>query len=360
MANELQKTQEQKLSPIQRAQLFGQATRQHWQALPAISGGDGMVVSFDLPKVRLGSKVRLEVALKITASNTATPTKCLFAPFTYIKNVRMESNLGFTFFNLSGRDLYFYNILTQNYGYMDVDTPTAILSASSRARNVQGAGGTSGDVNTCRFMVDLPITLNKRDAIGLVLLQNPESIITVTVEFGTIADLVATTTNLTTSDVLLTPSVETFSIPAIQQAFPDISILKLVKSQTQAISATGVVNVKLPVGQTYRKLAWFIYDGNGAGVLDSSISGNFELVLNQADIPYRIKPTMLAAINSEEYGKALPAGLYAFDFTDQGNANYGGARDYIDTERLTEFWLRFNGTASTNITVIYESLVKLV
>ena len=127
----------------------------------------------------------------------------------------------------------------------------------------------------------------------------------------------------------ITPVITTFSIPAVPQAFPDLSVLKLLQSQVNEAPTSGQMTVRLPVGTTYRKI---FLDMGGIG-----IPGTIDVIFNQADTPYSITPRYLRAINEEMYGDELPADVYALDFSYQGIANLGGLRDYIDTERLTVF-----------------------
>lgn len=366
MADRLEKTVKQNISPLDRARLFAQATRQHWQQLPGITSTPGSVVTITLPKVRLLSKIRLLVEGTLNlihASETSAPASP-FAPYNLIRNIRCEANMGFTFFNVSGRDLFFYNLLKR-----DNETVFPAVGANAtlpaRRQTVMGttadASANGGADNTLRMNLDLPIALNERDPIGLVILQNEETVITVTIEFNEAGVVIDNATGYTAdiASLAIHPMVETFSIPAIVEARPDISIFKLVQTKTQAVSASGQTTLALPVGLTYRKLAIFLENTSGVGLADSAITGDFELVFNQADTPYRIKPAILAGMNQEFYGAPLPAGLWVFDFTNQGVPNLSGARDYIDTERMTEFWFRYNAPAAGRVTAIAETLAKL-
>jgi hypothetical protein len=156
----------------------------------------------------------------------------------------------------------------------------------------------------------------------------------------------------------ITPMVETFSIPPIPQAFPDISILKLVSAKRDLYSG-GVSTVRLPVGTIYRKLVLQFENEDGSPVLDEDFSGNLELVFNQADIPYSIKPSILSSLNHKQFGRILPDGVFVFDMSYQGVPNLGNSRDYIDTERLTEFWVRFSTPNAGHVSVISETLSRL-
>lgn len=353
-----------KLTASQRALNFAQMTRQHWQALPSVTVNENNSITFTLPKVRLLSKIRLLVTGTITAAHAAnvTYTPADFAPFNLIRNIRVEANNGFTPVNLSGQNLAILNMLRDSSDSLDVFTGTAALTAASRRRNKLGVeSDAAGVVNPLRMVLDIPFTLNDRDPVGLILLQNEETVLTVTIDMADADSLVAAIAGytITPSAMTITPMVETFSIPPINDAFPDLSILSIKAQKNEIISGAGLVQMALPVGMTYRKLAFYVTDAGG-GVLDTALTGNFELVANQADVPYRVGPQMLSAINQEQYARVLPNGLWVFDFTYQGLANYGGTRDYVDTERLTEFWLRFNAAAAGNVMAVYECTSKLM
>ena len=160
--------------------------------------------------------------------------------------------------------------------------------------------------------------------IGLILLQNEETVVTVTVDIGPLASLVVPgAAVLSMPTCTITPVIETFSIPAVAAAFPDISILKLQQSQINDAPTSGVMTVRLPVGTTYRKL--FVDCG------DMVIAAPLELVFNQADTPYLVNLRYLRALNEQMYGAPLPPNVFCFDFSYQGLADLGGLRDYIDT-----------------------------
>lgn len=358
--------QPRQITPAQRAELFAQMTRQHIQPIAAQTGASEARLTFDVPRVRLLSSIRLMVEATLTATHASLTSYVphVFAPYNLLRNIRVETNFGFNPWRVSGRDAYF--MMLQNH-QSDVFVPAHLAQAAaavSRARAVQGiTASPGGTVNTVRFMIDLPLTLNNRDPVGLIMTQNEETRVNVHIDLGSAADIAPTAAGFTFAlgSVTITPITETFSIPAVPDAFPDISILKLVQTQTIPIPGAGVREIAMPTGTTYRKLLFFVADAAGAGVADTSLTGDIELVLNIADTPYRIRPSVLASLNTEVLGRPLPSGLYAFDFSaGMGLPNYSGARDYIDTERLTEFWLRLNPSAAGSITVISEMLTRLV
>lgn len=344
-------------TPQQAALNFSVSTRQHMQPIPSVAGAAGATVAFQIPKVRLTSKVRVMVEATLTAihANQTSYTPAPFAPFTLIRRVNVDVQSGFQPFKVSGEELYLYSLMRDNAFILQ-------RQDSGRGKVVQGITASSGQGtdNRIRFVFDLPLTLNDRDPVGLILTQNQETTVSVTIDLADAAALHSGASGFTfnLSNISITPMVESFGIPTAQDARPDLSVIKLVQSTKQVISGSGEQTVKLPVGTTYRKLIFYVEDNNG-GVSDDDLNGNIELLFNQADTPYKVNPKILAAYNHEQFGHVLPQGVYAFDFSYQGIANYGGSRDVIDTERLTEFWLRFNASNAGNVTCVYELLSRL-
>ncbi|MBT9175187.1 MAG: hypothetical protein DDT22_00861 [candidate division WS2 bacterium] len=360
----LQKSQEKRVSPAERAMLFATMTRQHIQTLPSVAGAENSIVSFSIPKVRLLSKIRLMVTASLTATHaTATSyTQAPLAPYSLLRSVEVDTNFGFKIFNVSGIGAYFYNLLRDTSVMVTPLFATNAAVVASRRVAAQGitASPAPGAANQVRFMVDLPLTLNDRDPIGLFLTQNQQTLITVNVQIGNVADIAPAAAGFTfaLANIVITPIVETFSIPKVMEALPDVSIIKLVHEQNETITGAGTHTTKLFTGTTYRKLLVYLEDIAG-GEADSDLTGLFRLALNQSDKPYEIGARALAAINQEHYGATLPPGLFVFDFTFQGLPNYGGSRDYVDTERLAEFWLEIPAAAAGRVKVVFEHLARL-
>lgn len=340
----------QKLTPAQKASMFAAATRQNWQKIPATALVENNTVSFTIPKARLLSRTWLKIQGTFTAAHASitTLTKARMAPWGLIKQIRLQVNNGFNPYQVSGKGVYIYNSVALQQNVMDAITTLG---------NTASVGGTS---NTLDILVDLTDVLNDRDPVGLVLAQNQETVITVSIDFGTVVSLF-TDASITTSAVAInvTPITETFTVPASPDAIPDLSVLKLVAEQNFNIPASGSTQIiKLPVGQTYRKIMLNFEASANVAMTDTQI-GDISLIFNQADIPYIIPADVLRKINTKAYGTALPSGVLILDMSDQGIANLGGSRDLIDTERLTEFWVSFIPGTTGNVQVVNETLTRL-
>jgi hypothetical protein len=352
----------QQLTAQQRAGLFMTATRQTIQGMPSeIVQGENTTVQFQLPKARLLSKIYLEVDAVVTLKGTApaNAVRDAFSPYKILRRVSLDLNNGFSPFIIPGRDLSIYNMDRLNPGVLLPD-----LSGSFKSINeVENGVTAAGKDNRIKFMVELPLTMNDRDPVGLVMLQNAETSVTLTVDIATLSQAYALNAgNAETAvfkSMVITPVLETYTIPPDGNAVPDLSVLKLVSSKVDQFAGNGQAITKLQVGTIYRKLFFFFQDAAGLPLKDSDFQGNLELVFNQADIPYSIKPSILSARNHSQLGYCLPEGVYLFDFSYQGIPNMGGSRDYIDTERLTEFWVRYSTTKAGQVSTITETLSRL-
>jgi hypothetical protein len=346
------------LSAQQRAANFATMTRQTLQMLPSKTAqGEITTLQFELPKARLMSRIVIEVeaVANLKSANSTIPLST-YSPYAILRRISLDLNNGFSPFVISGRDAYMYNINRLN--------PDALFPSTTNARSlayVENGASAGGTDRKIKFRLELPVTLNDRDPVGLILLQNQETNVQLTIDTDNLSKAYAPAAGdvVTFKSLQITPMVETYSIPPMPEAVPDISVLKLVSSKSDTFAGNGQNILTLQTGTVYRKLALYFEDLDGNPLSDDDFQGNIELVFNQADIPYSIKPSLLAARNHSQLGYPLPKGLYVFDFSNQGLPNFGGSRDYIDTERLTMFQVRFSTTKNGKMTSISETLSRL-
>ncbi len=345
------------LSPSQRAMLFAQATREYKVGQPSKIYANGQTLRFDLPKSRFLSKILLNVkgTFKATHASKTTFTEMTIGRYNLLKQVRVSINNGFNPFQISGKSLKLYNIIN-NLSKPDSD----VFGMDTFGNTVSSSGAT----NTVNFTLEIPLTLNDRDAVGLILLQNDETYVTMELDLGGIVDCMTDTdVTISAESIVITPTLHTFSIPKDPNAVPDYSVIKLVNQQKDNILGDGETITKLSTGLTYRKMIIIVEtDSKGTPMPHAQVQ-SFQIALNEGDTPYNISADTLAYQNWKDYDGALPLGVYVFDWSGQGIPNLGGGRDYIDTAQMTEFQLKtkFTGTSGSNyITVVSEKLSRMV
>lgn len=338
-----------KLTAQQRAQLFGAATRQHFQMVGKKSVGAMETIEFTIPKARIveGFRLRMEGQVLNYNGNNSKP----YDWYDVIRRISVDFNNGFSPVVVSGAQMAMINTLS----------PAARLIPAVNHSTIQ-----HGQAPTlCRydgegyfdFMLDIPLALNYRDPVGLVLAQNQETTITVTIDTANPANVFEGATGL---EAVVSLECNSFSIPANTNYLPDMSVLKVVDARNEVFTA-GQNYIKLPVGMIYRKLVFKFETADGNTMFPNQILGNLELVLNTADIPYSIDPMMLKDFNIMQVGVDMGEGVYFFSFDWQGlAANYGGSRDLLDTERITEFAVRFNAAVPGKLTIVSEKMSRLI
>lgn len=348
-----------KITAQQRALLFGASTRQHWQMIGTqeVSGG-AQTVSFRVPKSRILSGFRLMVEADINVKGAAGDVAVdSLAPYRVIRRLAVNLNNGFAPVVCSGESAAVLNMFRVHPEIIYPSTNGSSLCTVPE----KFTASTAGTSNKFNFMLDIPLVLNDRDPVGMVLAQNQETAIDLEVDIcngGEILNNSAYTVEV--NSVKVVAGTITYSIPTNANAFPDMSVLKIWDDRTEVFAGSGQNHIKLPVGMIYRKLIIKLVNEDGSAMTPDQMTGNLELTLNTADIPYSISPAMLRAVNISQLGCPLPDGVYAFDFTYQGISNLGGSRDYIDCERVSEFTLRFTTPGAGKCMIISEKLSRLV
>lgn len=348
----------QQLTPSERAINFANNTRQNMHMLPkqhTNTGGD--TLQFGLPRARLISKLILNVDVKCLikhASGSDVPFDH-FLPYRTLSRIALDLNNGFSPYVFSGEQACLYGHTLRMYDlYTPQDNEEAFCYMPTLKTSAEGIE------NHFNYTIELPVTLNDREPIGLILLQSPETNVTLTCSIGMPNDIIKNKDfSFEYTDLTISVMTETFSVPAMEHSFPDISVLKLVNGRQDAFLQNENI-IKLNTGNIYRKLLLEFRDMDGIPLKDEDIS-NIELIFNQADINYSLSPKLLRKYNLIQYGHALPKGVYVFDFASmQGVVNMAGSRDMIDTAKLTEFWLRFNTpNKSGRVHIVSETLATI-
>ena len=328
----------------QRAHLFAISTRQNMQMLAKQTvTSTPNTAQFTLPKARLLAGLYLNI-------KATFPEGAFSGPFNkaglykLIRRISLDLNNGFAPFVVSGTECAHYNMI-------DVNSENVVNSWLVKSHD--NADGTK--VATINY--HLPVTTNRRDPVGLVLLQNDQTNVTLNIDFGLGSECGA---SAEPTKIEVSVMAETFSIPANANALPDLSVLKLVHGRKDSLPTEGQQVIKLTTGTIYRKLALYLTDADGNPMKPEDITSNIELVFNQADINYSISADMLRELNAKDFGCYLPDGLYVFDFSAGGSfSNMGGTRDFIDSANLTEFWVRFTTSKKGKCEIVTETLARL-
>lgn len=336
------------ITPQQRAQNFGAYTRQHKQTLGSKTGTANDHIEFEVPKARLLQSISLLCNVKINQNGDLFPNNTVndkLELYNVLRRVSIDYNNGFSPVVASGKDIAVLNMLR-------IDPTTIIPSETADASMCTFED--EGTTANYYFMLELPLTLNERDPVGLILAQNGQTLINFSVDIANKVGAHEVTS------VKVTPIITSFSVPTSELAFPDLSVLKVVDSRKEVFSAGAPNVVKLPIGMIYRKIIFGLFDDEGNAITPDKITSNIELIFNGADVPYSVDAQALRLMTVSSTGSKLPEGYYAFDFATAGVPNMAGSRDYIDCETLSTFEVRFTSAESGKLTIISEKISRLI
>ena len=268
----------------------------------------GGVVSWDLPKVGILAGLQL-ICTGSVAGTLSAPNAHGMASI--ISLVRLTVNSGIDLINLTGAQ----------YHYLLRDSLETLIDPVNQSNARSAVTVTTFDISMW-----LPIAINSRDPQGLVMLQNEQTQLNLSVEF--LADAsVATGATVTTTAVQ--PFLDLFTVPVRDEDLPPFNWVQSITGETLAVSGAGDVTYNWPRANQYLQTIHGL--GFGASGTDAWSKTVLRVQQNQLLIP-----NMTVALADKQFsryrGRTRPAGVIPIDlFSSSGLGNYGSARDAIDT-----------------------------
>jgi hypothetical protein len=209
-------------------------------------------------------------------------------------------------------------------------------------------------VSAASFNLDMviPVMMNLRDPVGLIMLQNEQLTATLTVDFA--ADTTVATGATVTATV--TPFVEIFTVPVDPADYPPLNMLHTVLEESQAVPATGEITYNLPRGNTYLQIA----HGLGIGASGSDKFDRVRTRVNQSDFIYDVTPGFLDMEHNLLRGRNRPAGgIYLDLMGSTGLGMYGLGRDLFNSALVTDFANVINATGTGTLYTLRRQLVTI-
>lgn len=312
-------------------------TRRKVTQLPPVTkptgGGVGNIVN--LPRVGLLSHLYLNITGSISGTLSAPNSLGLSS---IISNISLNINSGIALYSISGAG---YNyLLRPRLDFEDDPVP------QSQARNA---------VTTGSFNIDmiLPIAVNMRDAIGLIMLQSEQTLVTLNVTFASDAS-VATGATVTCSVV---PYVVWFTVPANQQDWPNLNVAHQILEDQTTVPASGQFAYNWQRGNIYLQTI----HGLGFGVSGADDFSHSQLRTNQSDYLYDADiPLYTIESNFIMNGQQRLLGTIPYDFMgSSGLGMYDNTRDVIDSSQLTDLATVITATSSGTLYTVRRQLVPI-
>lgn len=310
------------------------ATRRKILPIASKAKGSENPVTFRLPKVGILAGIHLLITGAVAGTLSAPNA---FGMASIVKRVRLTANNGIDILNFSGPE-YHYLLRDQIEDYKD---PVA----DSTARNV---------VTAVAFDISmyLPVAVNLRDPVGLLMLQSEGTEYTLTVEFE--ADATVATGATVTATVA--PHLVLFSVPADRKDWPDFSRVHRIIAEEPVISATGEYRYKPPRGNAYLQLLY----GLGMAQAGSDKFSRVQLATG-SDVIMDLTPNAFDIEYSHTHGRARLAGTFVFDFLgSSGLGSYGSTRDIVYSQALTDLDVVITVSTADTLYALRREIVAIV
>lgn len=299
---------------------FNRLTRNRNYTLPGFTrSATTLRARFDLPPSNLLARIKIEVRGTVNAAPGTTPDSAGLSKI--IKQVQVVTNMGDDLVNLSG---------PQYFGlqapYIDF-IGNAIPHSTGWTAIANGA--------SVILPIVIPFAVNLRDATGLIPLQNRQTVATLWVEFDTDANLGSGSAITWTTQPVITPYFEVFTIPFEITAQPPISMLhRIIGTNVQVSGAGDFANI-------WDRGTVVLQKFYGLGYQVTTPADHFtqaRLISQQTDTLYNNTPNSLDTyVGFQRPGVTRRAGVVPFDFIGQsGLGNYDIPRDAVDMRVYTD------------------------
>lgn len=320
---------------------FDLLTRRKLARLSAATLTGGQSNQWQLPRTGLLAEMWLSIRATISTSDTVTDANPLGCS-AIIRRVRLTSNSAIDIFSVSGANAHYLlndfldteqvNIVGQNQG-----SDTLVVS--------------NGTVKNLDMLI--PVTLNSRDPLGLIMLQNEQTLLTLTIEVEAVASL---GTNISGVSVTVQPIMVFFTVPADNKAIPPLNVIHQITDQSMSVSGTGDINFEPPRGNTYVQ----INHGLGMGVSGADNWSRLRVQANQSDTWSDHNPASLDFEYYRIHGRARKAGVLPIDFIGStGLGNFGSGRDLFNSALVTDFLTIITPTTTGTLYTLRRQLVPL-
>jgi hypothetical protein len=317
---------------------FNASTRRKTARLDLLTkpagGGTSTIV---LPKIGLAA--RLYLAIRASVAGTLTVPNALGLS-SIIRRVTLNVNGGNDIMSLSGAG-YSYLLQDELEEYNGAATPQNV--GKSAVAVVTGAN----------LDMVLPLMFNMRDPVGLLMLQNEQTTVQLTINWEVDANVATGATVTATCQ----PYLEFFTVPADPADWPPTNVLhQILEEQLPNAATSGNLVYSWPRGNTYLQ----VLHGYGIGVTPADNFNHYRLRVNQSDSLVDADLDYISMEYAYQKGRVRNAGVIPVDLLgSSGLGNYGLSRDLFNSALVTDLASIITVTAAGTLYTLRRQLVIL-
>lgn len=318
--------------------MFDQATRRYLLPLPAQTKGAGVgagVYTWELPP----SAILARIWLMCTGLIAGVTVPNALGQASIIRRARLTANSGQDLFNTSGAG---YHYLIRQFTGLNRDP---FPGSTSRAAVAGGAHDVS---------MLLECQINPRDPLGLIMLQNRQTVLTLSVDMETDA----TVTGAGTYTATIRPWLELYSVPQKPEDYPNFGVVNVILEDTQAVGGAMDFIYEWQRGGTY----YGVFHGFGIGAAPADSWTQARVRTNQSNYIEDVTPLLKSAEFAWNHpgGVVRNLGLIPFDWLGSSGLNYFGvARDMLNSQVITNIETVLTTTGAGTLYTVRKMLVPL-
>lgn len=307
------------------------------QGIAGVAGGN--TFSWDIPKTGLLAGVYVHAFVDTSAAGWAAGHAKGVCQA--IRRVRLVANSGIDLVNITGSGLNFFRWYQEDY-------KDATPAWAGDTVPVAAA--------TYNLNFFLPVTINRRDPLGMFMLQNEATLLQLQIETVDAVTLGGAASLY--DDLHFQPYIEVFSVPQDVKDWPPLNVIHQLVEETRLAAGAGQFRYAWPRGNTYAQVIHILDTGAATDFSDNFTT--LQLVVNQSDVLWNGNPDLLNMEFGQSHGIARPVGLAAIDFLgSSGLGAFGSARDMLYSAMVTEIESVFTIAAAGQLTTVRRQLVAL-
>lgn len=339
--------------------------------LPYGQGAQDRIISPVGLLSRITLRVTGNIVLTLSGGGTAVFKKRRL--WEVFQRIQLTTNNNINLIDATGFGMFLVNLLQDRLydpsgdSYPGAATQVGDLNSQPRTSWYSEPALVTGN-NAIAFTLLLPVAINDADPIGLIMLQNRRTVVTLRLTYDN--PLATNTITLTAGTGVATEGTHTlsteitteyFTVPDDEATWPDLLVVHKITEDAIALANTGEVTYDMPLDNTYMRM-WQQVTCNGA---PSDAIDYGKIKVNVADDLYNLPRGLWQQLTFRRLGVVPPVGCYLWDWYYQGTPNLNNGRDLIDSRKTAQLQAITAITSGTTIAAgdtirnIREELVQL-
>lgn len=325
---------------------FERATRKTRQPMTTLTYAPGSAatprVQTDIPPSGLLARLYLHFTATTTVTlGGGTAAVDWSGPWSSISKLRIQAPGGLEQTALSGFAAYLQNII-ETYKYVFEEPGVASVNVPSNFASRVYAVPVNAGGNTWEFGLELPVAINEREALGLLMMQNSSSAFQFIGEFNPtvysttagVAPILVTGAATATISGNLQIVVESFTVPDDPNVpLPPAEFAHTYREYYKGFTSTGDIDVAITDQHKFLSIMHHV------AINSTPDSGNVDylkLQFSSSFSPFIVPNRVQLYLQHKEYGRALPNGVFVHDFFNQDAPNFGSQRDWVDGQKVSD------------------------